>query len=83
MPKLLYLLLQGSFLITLVALNWEFLTTETDGIAVFILLLVLTVGTLVFYFLTGITDPGFVKNQIFENHYETTEFVEDEEQVNT
>ena len=83
MPKLLYLLLEGSFLITLVALNWEFLTTETDGIAVFILLLVLTVGTLVFYFLTGITDPGFVKNQIFENHYETTEFVEDEEQVNT
>ena len=77
------MLLQGSFLITLVALNWEFLTTETDGIAVFILLLVLTVGTLVFYFLTGITDPGFVKNQIFENHYETTEFVEDEEQVNT
>ena len=83
MPKLLYLLLEGSFLITLVALNWEFLTTETDGIVVFILLLVLTVGTLVFYFLTGITDPGFVKNQIFENHYETTEFVEDEEQVNT
>ena len=32
---------------------------------------------LVFYFLTGTTDPGFVRNQIFENQYETTEYQED------
>lgn len=80
LPKFFYLLLQLSFLVALVALNWEFLTTESDGIVVLVLVVVLSLGTLIFYFLTGLTDPGFVRNQIFENHYETTEFIEDDEQ---
>ena len=79
LPKFFYLLLQLSFLVALVALNWEFLTTESDGIVVLVLVIVFSLGTLIFYFLTGLTDPGFVRNQIFENHYETTEFIEDDE----
>ena len=62
LPKFFYLLLQLSFLVALVALNWEFLTTESDGIIVLILVVVLSLGTLIFYFLTGLTDPGFVRN---------------------
>ena len=60
------------------ALNWDFLVE--DGLAVLAIVSILTIGTLVFYFLTGATDPGYVRNQIFENQYETTEFFEDEEQ---
>ena len=65
----------------LVALNWDYLTEgTTEGILVLITTALLTLGTLVFYFLTGCTDPGFVRNQIFENQYETTEYLEDDEQ---
>ena len=63
----------------LVALNWDFLTEESDGIAILVTLSILTTGTLVFYFLTGVTDPGYVRNQIFANQYETTDFFEEEE----
>ena len=60
------------------ALNWDFLVE--DGLAVLAIVSILTIGTLLFYFLTGATDPGYVRNQIFENQYETTEYLEDEEQ---
>ena len=79
LPKVLYLVLQGVFLVALVGLNWDYLVT--DGITALVLTSLLTVGTLVFYFLTGCTDPGYVRNQIFDNHYETTEFIEDDETV--
>ena len=77
LPKFFYMILQLSFLVALVALNWDFLTSETDGILLFVTLVVCTLGTLIFYFLTGTTDPGFVRNQIFENQYETTELQDD------
>lgn len=63
----------------LILLNWEFLNEEPLGIALFAATATFAIGTLVFYLLTGVTDPGFVRNQIFENAYETTEFVEEEE----
>ncbi len=78
LPKIFYTLLQGSFLVALIGLNWDFLSTENDGIVVLTLTAVLAVGTFTFYFLTGCTDPGFVRAQIFENHFETTEFAETE-----
>lgn len=62
LPKMFYLLVQGSFLVALIALNWEYLTTESDGIVVLVMTIFSTVGTLVFYFLTGSTDPGYVRN---------------------
>ena len=63
----------------LILLNWDFLTEESDGIVVLVTLSIFTTGTLVFYFLTGATDPGYVRNQIFSNQYETTEFFEEED----
>ena len=62
LPKSFYIMFEGSFLIALIALNWEFLTTESDGIFALVLTVILTLGTLIFYFLTGCTDPGFVRN---------------------
>ena len=52
--------------------------TSPEGLPYLILTLILTILTAIFYVLTGCTDPGFVRNQIFENHYETTELVEEE-----
>ena len=69
----------GVFLVALVSLNWDYLVAE--GIAVLVITCVLTAGTLVFYFLTGLTDPGYVCNQIFDNQYETTEFIEEENPI--
>ena len=62
LPKLFYLLLQGSFLAALISLNWEFLTTESEGIVLLATTIFFTVGTLIFYILTGATDPGYVRN---------------------
>jgi len=62
LPKVLYLVLQSSFLIALIALNWDFLTTESDGIAIFTVVILLALGTHTFYFLTGSVDPGYVQN---------------------
>lgn len=62
----------------ILALNWDFLTTETDGQILFALTIICSIGTHIFYFLTGSIDPGFVKNQIFDNQIETTEFVDED-----
>mmetsp|Transcript_6639 Transcript_6639/g.7925 ORF Transcript_6639/g.7925 Transcript_6639/m.7925 type:complete len:83 (+) Transcript_6639:211-459(+) len=78
MPKLFYFALQSTFLAALIILNQDFLASEPEGIALLITTLVLLAATMVFYLLTGVTDPGHVKNQIFESNYETTELVEDE-----
>ena len=74
------MLLQSSFLAALISLNWEWLTTEPYGVALLVTTTILAIGTLIFYVLTGAIDPGFVRNQIFDNAYETTEFIEEDEQ---
>lgn len=79
LPKAFYTVFQGSFLIALICLNWDFLTAESDGIVIFIIIILLALGTHIFYFLTGSLNPGFVLNQIFENQIETVELVEEED----
>ena len=71
--------LQSSFLVALIALNWDFLSTESDGIALLVLTGIVQVVTLILYSLAGATDPGYVRNQIFESNYETTEVVEEDD----
>ena len=78
-PKLFYMTFQGAFIAALVALNWEFLTTEPDGVLLLVLVTVLSVATYFLFLMTGGTDPGYVRSPIFENHYETTDFVEEDD----
>ena len=64
---------------TLIALNWDLFDTQ-DGQIFLGVTILLAIGTHIFYFLTGVTDPGYVRNQIFENTiHETTEFVEEDQ----
>ena len=80
LPKILYLILQLSAALAIIGLNWDFLTDGgTEGLIVLTLVSVLLASTLVFYMLTGCTDPGQIRTQVFENQYETTEFIEDED----
>ena len=62
MPKAGYFALQCSFLTALIALNWDYLTTQREGILVFALTVLLVILTVVFYLMTGCVDPGFVHN---------------------
>ena len=88
LPKILYFILEFTFLILLIIFNWDYLTgeeeqeyegtiyeeTEQNGPVVLLVTAVLTVGTVVFYLLTGCVDPGYVHLKVWQtNNMETFE----------
>lgn len=68
------------FLSVLIHLNWDWLTEDTKGFVLLGTIGLVTVGTITLYLLTGCTDPGYVHSAVFQNH-ETTEFFEEEEEI--
>ena len=62
LPKLFYFVFEGSFLAALISLNWKYLTTETQGKMLLAATVIFTTITIIFFMITGVTDPGFVRS---------------------
>merc|ERR1712079_371092 len=80
LPKIFYFFFELMFLSILIYLNLDWLTEDMKGVALLVTILLVAVGTIIMYLLTGCTDPGYVHSAVFQNH-ETTEFFEEEEEI--
>ena len=73
LPKLVYFIVNLSFLIPIIAYSKEYLFHDSEGIIILILLGVSTLLTYISYLKVALADPGIINSMMFNEAYNQNE----------
>ena len=69
LPKIVYFVVQFSFIIPIVAYSKDYLFNDREGIIMFILLVLSTILTYASYLKVALADPGVINSMMFNEAY--------------